>query len=260
MQTFKIFDTHAHYDDDAFSEDYLEIFQKFPEMGIGRVVDVASNWESIPKVSALADQYEYVYGALGIHPSDCGDMTEEWLTQIREKVVSDPKIVAIGEIGLDYYWPEPDHEIQKHWFRRQIECAKEIGYPIIIHSREAAQDTLQIMQEMGCENMGGVVHCYSYSLEMAREFIKMGFYIGMGGVVTFKNARRVKEVVAGIPLERIVLETDCPYMAPTPYRGERNSSLYLPLIVEQIAALQNTTAKEVIRQTEQNAERLYRLK
>ena len=185
-------------------------------------------------------------------------MTEDWIREIREGL-ADEKAVAVGEIGLDYYWPEPDRGLQQHWFRRQLSLARETGLPVVIHSREAAADTLRILKEEKAEEIGGVIHCFSYSVEMAREFMKLGFYIGIGGVVTFKNAKKLKEVAAAIPLDRILLETDCPYLAPVPYRGKRNSSLYLPLVADQIAVLRGITPEEVIRATEENAERMYRL-
>lgn len=259
-----IFDTHAHYDDNAFAEDYEEILRQFPEAGIAYAVDVGSTIESLARVQQLADTHDNLYGALGIHPSECGPLTDAVLQSIEEQVVTDPKIVAVGEIGLDYYWigkddATPDKEVQDHWFREQIRMAIRIGYPIIVHSREAAQDTLTVLQEEHAEQCGGVIHCYSYSKELAIEFLKMGFYIGIGGSVTFKNARKPKEVAASIPLDRLVLETDCPYLAPTPHRGKRNSSLYLPLVVAEIAALRGISEQELIDATYANALRLYHL-
>ena len=197
--------------------------------------------------------------ALGIHPSDSAPLTDELLEEIRGKL-SDPRVVAVGEIGLDYYRDTPDREIQKHWFEEQLEMARQAHLPVVIHSREAAQDTMRLMQDHRAEEIGGVVHCYSYSLELAKEFVKMGFFIGIGGVVTFKNARKLKEVAAGIPIDHIVLETDSPYLAPVPFRGKRNSSLYLPYVVDAIAQIKGMDPEEVISRTEENAERLYRLR
>jgi TatD DNase family protein len=185
-------------------------------------------------------------------------MTEALLEEIRIKL-QDPRAVAVGEIGLDYYWPEPDPEIQRYWFMRQLQLAQEVDLPVVIHSREAAADTMKIMKDNHAERCGGVVHCYSYSAEMAAEFVKMGFYIGVGGVVTFKNARKLVEVTQKIPLEHLLLETDCPYLAPVPYRGKRNCSLYLPYVVAKIAEIKGVTEEEVIRVTEQNARNMYRL-
>lgn len=254
-----IFDTHAHYDDDAFDEDREELLASLPGQGICRVVNVGSSLASCRQTLALVREYDFIYGAIGVHPSETAELTEEsfeWL----EKAVQEPKIVAVGEIGLDYYWEEPEHDIQKRWFRRQLELARERKLPVIIHSRDAAQDTLEIMKELHAQEIGGVVHCYSYSLEMAKEYEKLGFFFGIGGVVTFKNAKKLKEVVGYLPLERIVLETDCPYLAPVPNRGTRNSSLNLRYIAEKIAEIKNIGYDEVVEITRTNAEKLYRLK
>ena len=253
-----IFDTHAHYDDEAFDNDREDLIRSLPESGIGRVVNIAASPESIEECLDLAHRFPYVYCALGIHPEHCAEMDEALLEEIRKKL-RDEKAVAVGEIGLDYYWPELDREIQKHWFARQLQLAAEVDLPVVIHSREAAADTMRIMKENHAEKVGGVVHCYSYSVELAREFVKMGFYIGIGGVLTFKNARKLVEVAREIPLERLLLETDCPYLAPVPYRGKRNCSLYLPHVVAKLAELKGITQEEVIRVTEHNAETMYRL-
>ena len=243
-----IFETHAHYNDEAFREDREEILARLKDRGIGRVVNIASDLDSIDECLDLAHRYPFMYCALGIHPSDSAPLTDRLLAGIRDKL-DDPRVVAVGEIGLDYYWDTPDREIQKHWFEAQLEMA-----------REAARDTMQLMRDHRAQEIGGVVHCYSYSLELAREFVKMDFFIGIGGVVTFKNARKLKEVAAGIPLDNIVLETDSPYLAPVPFRGKRNSSLNLPYVAEAVAQLRGISTEEVIARTEENAERLYRLR
>lgn len=253
-----IFDTHVHYDDDAFDQDREALLKSLPENGIGAVVNIASSPESIDACLALAERYPHVYCALGIHPEYAAAMTEELFEEIKGKLGRE-KVVAVGEIGLDYYWPEPAHDVQQVWFARQISLAREVNLPIVVHSREAASDTFRIMKENHAETVGGVVHCYSYSIELAREYVKLGYFIGVGGVVTFKNARKLVEVVRGIPLEHLVLETDCPYLAPMPFRGKRNSSLYLPYVVEKIAELKGISKEEVIRVTKDNAMRLYRL-
>lgn len=253
-----IFDTHAHYDDEAFDSDREQLLAGLPEAGIGRVVNIAASPRSIDECLDLAHRFLHVYCALGIHPEHCAEMTEELLEEIRGKL-ADEKALAVGEIGLDYYWPEPDREIQKHWFARQLQLAREVDLPVVVHSREAAADTMRIMKENLAEKTGGVVHCFSYSVEMAREFVKMGFYIGIGGVLTFKNARKLVEVAREIPLEHLILETDCPYLAPVPYRGKRNCSLYLPHVVTKLAELKGISEEEVIRVTEQNAVTMYRL-
>ncbi len=192
-----------------------------------------------------------------MHPDDVGELNEENFMRLRA-VLQEEKMVAVGEIGLDYYWDNESHEVQKTWFIRQLELARELGMPVIIHSREAAADTLQIMKEHA-RGLKGVIHCFSYSAEMAREYVKMGFFIGVGGVVTFKNSRKLKEVVEETPLEYLLLETDCPYLAPVPNRGKRNSSLNLVYVAEQIAELKQLSYDEVVEQTEKNARRLYNL-
>lgn len=254
----KIFDTHAHYDDDAFDEDREELLASLLEHGITHAVNVGSSLSSCKQTLALTKEHDFLYGAIGVHPSETAELTEEsfaWLAGAAKK----PKIVAVGEIGLDYYWEEPEHDLQKKWFRRQLELAAKLQLPVIIHSREAAQDTLEILKEHHAENIGGVIHCYSYSLEQAKEYEKMGFFFGIGGVITFKNARKLKEVVEYLPLEKIVLETDSPYLAPAPNRGKRNSSLNLPYIAQQIAEIKNISYEQVLEQTYHNAERLYRI-
>ena len=165
--------------------------------------------------------------------------------------------MAVGEIGLDYYWDEPAREIQKKWFERQIALAREVKLPMIVHSRDAAQDTLEVLKAGNAQEVGGVIHCFSYGIEMAREYLDMGFYIGIGGVVTFKNAKKLKEVAEYVPLDRILLETDCPYMAPEPHRGKRNSSLYLPHVAEKIAQIKGVSTEEVCRATLENAKKMY---
>ncbi|MBQ9118891.1 MAG: TatD family hydrolase [Lachnospiraceae bacterium] len=261
---FYIFDTHAHYDDEAFEEDREALLASLPEHGIRRVVNVGASIASTQRTIQLIQEYPFCYGAAGVHPSEVAELTEEKLVWLEEQLAA-KKIVAVGEIGLDYYWPEPEHELQKKWFRRQLELAIAHDMPVIIHSRDAAADTLEIMKEYYAKaeaagkKLTGVIHCFSYGTEMAAEYLKMGFYLGIGGVVTFKNAVKIKEVVQSTPLERIVLETDSPYLTPVPYRGKRNNSLYLEYIVAAIAELKGLTEEEVVRITCENANRLYRL-
>ena len=199
-----------------------------------------------------------MYGAAGIHPSDSGPLNEENFRIVTE-ALKHPRMVAVGEIGLDYYWDTPAREIQKKWFERQLELAREVGTPVSIHSRDAAQDTLEIMKAHHCEEIGGVIHCFSYGTEMAREYLNRGFFLGIGGVVTYKNGKKLKEVVAYAPMDRLVLETDCPYLSPVPFRGKRNTSANLSYVVETLAEIKGLTVEEVIRQTECNARALYRL-
>ena len=274
-----IIDTHVHYDDEAFDADREELIGSLQENNIGLVLDIGSTKESLPKIRSLMDRYDFVYGAMGLHPDEIGDLTDELLGEIREDM-KNPKVLAVGEIGLDYYWNKEEQELQKAAFRKQINLALECGKPVVIHSREAAADTLEILREMygkgslwealhgsaptvpgvssGPTERKGVMHCYSYSAELARIYTReLGFYLGIGGVVTFKNAKKIKEVVADTPLEYIILETDCPYLAPVPYRGKRNCSLYLPYVVQAIAEIKGVSPEEVERITEENARRLF---
>lgn len=253
-----IFDTHSHYDDEAFDEDREVLLQGMSEKGIGWLVNVGADIATSKTALALAEQYDFVYAALGVHPSEVEGLTESDMDWVRENS-HHKKVVAIGEFGLDYHWPEPSPEQQRKWFLRQIELAKEVKLPVIIHSRDAAAETMEILQHTRAYECGGVIHCYSYSPELAKEYVEMGFYIGVGGVVTFKNAKKLKKTVEEIPLERIVLETDCPYMAPEPHRGTRNDSSRLVYVAEKIAELKGTTSEEVIQITTNNARKLYRL-
>lgn len=254
-----IFETHSHYEDKAFDEDREILMRQLIEAGIERVVDIGSSLDTCKRILNLINEYPFMYGAIGIHPSDTGNLTEADIDYLKIESANE-KIVAIGEIGLDYYWDEPERSIQKKWFERQLQLAREVSLPVVIHSRDAAKDTLDIMKAEKAGDIGGVIHCFSYGTEMAREYLDMGFYIGVGGVVSFKNGKKLKEVVEYTPIERIVTETDCPYLAPTPHRGERNSSLYIPLIIEEIAAIKNMDVQEVYRITCKNGYDLYRMK
>lgn len=253
-----IFDTHAHYDDEAFDEDRDELLAGLREHGIEAVTNVGASIKTSESTLKLAEKYPYVYGAIGVHPNETGELNEESLNWLKEQSGHE-KIVAIGEIGLDYYWDEPDHETQKVWFVRQLDLAKQVKLPVIIHSREAARDTLDIMKAEGAKDTGGVIHCFSYGKEMAREYLNMGYYLGIGGVLTFKNAKKLREVVEYMPMKQLVLETDCPYLAPVPNRGKRNSSLNLPYVVKEISGIKGIPEEEVIEITGQNAKTLYKL-
>ena len=253
-----IFDSHAHYDDKAFDDDREAILASLLSCGIGRIVNVGSSLATTKKTIALTERYPFLYGAAGVHPSDTGELNEENFQEIGE-ALNHEKIVAVGEIGLDYHWDEPERPIQKKWFERQLFLAKERDYPIIVHSREAARDTLEIIKACGGPELSAVIHCFSYGIEMAREYLSMGCYIGVGGVVTFNNGRKLKEVVQYMPLEQMLLETDCPYLSPVPFRGKRNSSLNLPYVVEMIAQLKGISAETVEQATYENACRFYRI-
>lgn len=254
-----IFESHAHYDDKAFDEDREALLSVMRENGIAYIVNVGASLESTETTIALTRKYPFIYGAAGVHPNETGALNEEnfaWL----EQQCRQPKVAAVGEIGLDYYWDKPSHETQKKWFERQLDLARDVQKPVIIHSRDAAKDTYDIMTAKNASEIGGVIHCYSYSVDMALDYVKMGFYIGIGGVVTFKNARKMKEVAEAVPLERILLETDSPYLAPAPYRGKRNSSLYLPLIAKELSQIKGIDYEQVVRQTCENAKRLFGIK
>ena len=253
-----IFDTHAHYDDEQFDIDRDSLLLSMKENGIGTIVNIGANLASSKTTLELAHKYDFIYGAVGVHPSDSAELSDDNFDRIRQ-MCADEKCVAIGEIGLDYYWPEPDHEIQKKWFVRQLDLAREVKLPVVIHSRDAAADTVQILKDNNAGDIGGVVHCFSYSKEVATLCVKMGFYIGVGGVLTFKNGKKMKEVVSEIPIEKIILETDCPYLAPEPNRGKRNSSLNLPYVVKAMAEIKGISEKEVIDITERNARDMYKL-
>ena len=251
-----IFESHAHYDNPAFDEDRDSLLEGLKGKGIGYVLNVGASLETTASAIALAQRYPFVYAAAGVHPSESGELTKEGLRWLKEQC-GKKKVVAVGEIGLDYYWKEPDRQVQKEWFGKQLQLAQEVGLPVILHSREAAKDTLDIVKERYQATAGGVVHCFSYTKEIAWEYLDMGFYIGVGGVVTFQNGRKLKETVEDIPIERILLETDSPYLAPEPHRGKRNSSLNLTLIAKEIARIKGMVYDEVVEITMQNAKRLF---
>ncbi len=253
-----IFESHAHYDDEVFDEDRVELLTSLSGQGIGTVVNIGASLAGCRATVALTQEYPFIFGAIGVHPSEVAELNEENFELLREWCMLD-KIVAVGETGLDYHWPEPGPALQKEWFEQQLALARQVELPVIIHSREAAKDTLEIMQAHRAGEIGGVVHCFSYTKEMAREYLNMDFYFGIGGVITFKNAKKLKEAVEYIPMEKILLETDSPYLAPEPNRGKRNTSLNLPCVAEAIAELKGISYEEVVEITEANARRLFHL-
>ena len=256
-----IFDTHAHYDDEAFDADRDVLLESMESNGIGTIVNVCAPIDGLEKTIALMEKYPFVYGAIGVHPDDADQMTQETLDKIRT-LLQHEKAVAVGEIGLDYYWhkEKEEHLIQQNMFRAQMEIAREEKLPFMIHSREAAEDTLNIVREYMKGGMyGGIIHCFSYSKEIAREYLNMGLSLGIGGVVTFQNARKLREVVEYAPMEQIVLETDSPYLSPVPNRGKRNDSRNLPWIAAKIAEIKGCTTEEVSEITEKNARKLLNL-
>lgn len=253
-----IFETHAHYDDEAFDIDREELLESLPKQGIEYIVNISAELNSVDKILELAERYPYIYAAVGIHPSDTMELNEERFAWLKERA-KHPKNKAIGEIGLDYYWDTPDREIQKQWFIRQMELARELNLPLVIHSRDAANDTYRLMKEARAEDMGAIIHCFGYGVEQARQYLNMGFYLGIGGVVTFTNGKKLKEVVDFAPLDRLVLETDSPYLSPVPHRGKRNNSANLVYVAKEIARIKNLDYETVIQVTNKNAKTFYRI-
>jgi len=252
-----LFDTHAHMDDRAFDADRQELLASFAEKGLALVMNPGCSLESSRNVDALVRQYDFLYGAVGSHPDVADEVDEAVLEEYRRIVAGNPKIKAVGEIGLDYHYEDIPREIQKKAFRLQMELARKLDLPVIVHERDAHEDGMKIVEEF--PEVTGVFHCYSGSLEMAKWLIKRGWYIGFTGVLTFKNARKALEVAANIPLDRIVLETDCPYMAPEPFRGKRNDPGKLCRMAEKLAQLRELPLEEIERITTENGKRLYRI-
>ena len=252
-----LFDTHAHYNDDAFDQDRKGLLDALPDAGVGAVVIPGVDVESSRSALALAENRPWLFAAAGIHPEDCAGCTAADFSAIRD-LCREKKVVAIGEIGLDYYWAEnPPKEFQQMVFRRQLELALELELPVIVHDREAHGDSLEIVKEF--PGVRGVFHCFSGSPEMAEALIKRGWYLGIDGPITYKNAKRAPEVAAITPLDRMVVETDAPYMAPVPMRGKRNDSRYLPYVIEKLAEWKGVTAEEMTRVTWENGRRLFRI-
>lgn len=254
-----IIDTHAHYDDERFDDDREQLLLSMKDKGVELIVNASASLQGCRDSLELAKKYDFIYTMAGIHPSDVLDLEEPQAYDSVKQMAAYEKCVAVGEIGLDYYWDEPEREIQKKWFAAQLGLARDIKKPVNIHSRDAAADTLDIMKAERAEGLGGIIHCFSYGSEIAREFLNMGFSIGIGGVVTFKNGRKLKEVVEYAPLDRIVLETDCPYLAPEPFRGHRNHSGNIKYVAEKIAEIKDISVEEVISVTRENALNIYGL-
>ncbi|MBQ3529821.1 MAG: TatD family hydrolase [Oscillospiraceae bacterium] len=251
-----LFDTHAHLNDPAFDEDREALMAGLADKGIGLVMNAGCSLESSRDIIRMAERYPWLYASVGSHPDSADEVNEEVIEEYR-KLCSHEKVKAIGEIGLDYYYEDIPREIQKKAFRMQMALANELDMPVIIHEREAHDDGMRIVKEF--PKVKGVFHCYSGSAEMARQLVNMGWYIGFTGVLTFKNARKAVETAASVPLERIVLETDCPFMAPEPYRGKRNDPGYLPKMAEKLAEIRGISVEEAIAATTENAKRLYRI-
>lgn len=252
-----LFDTHAHYDDDWFDADRDALLASMPERGVGLIVNPGITVETSRQAIAMAEQYGHVYAAVGIHPENCRDFVPQHIDVLRE-LARHPKVVAIGEIGLDYYWDtNPPKEFQQQVLRSQMALAAELQLPVIIHDRDAHADTLAIVKEF--PGVTGVFHCYSGSVEDARTLVKMGWMLSFNGAATFKNARKAPEVIAEVPMERLMIETDAPYLAPVPHRGKRNDSGYVHLVAEKIAQIKGLTAEEVEKATWDNGKRFFNI-
>ena len=252
-----LFDTHAHMDDRAFDDDRESLLLDLPHQGLALVMNPGCSLESSRNAVKLANAYDYIYAAVGSHPDVADEVNEDVLEQYRVLVQNNPKVKAIGEIGLDYHYEDIPREIQLRAFRMQMELARELGLPAIVHEREAHEDGMQVVRDF--PEVTGVFHCYSGSAEMARQLVDKGWYIGFTGVLTFKNARKAIEVASSIPLDRIVLETDCPYMSPEPFRGKRNDPSRLYRMAEKLAEIRGLTVEEIHQITTENGKRLYRM-
>ena len=253
-----LFDSHAHYDDEKFDGDRYELLDSMRENNVGYIMNSCSSLSDIPKIFELAERYPFIYLSVGIHPHEVSDTTESDMEALK-KACLNPKVKAIGEIGLDYFYDNSPRDLQKKWFVRQIELAEEVSLPIVIHDRDAHGDTMDILKGFDMENIGGEFHCYAGSREMAREILDMGMYIAFGGSLTFKKAVRPREVAAYVPLDRILIETDCPYLTPEPNRGKRNNSIYMKYVVDMLAEIKGVSAEIIENAAMENAKRLFNI-
>jgi TatD DNase family protein len=251
-----LFDTHVHLNADQFSDDVDHVIENAKQAGVEMMLVVGFDEKTINKAMDLVDHYDFLYAAIGWHPVDAIDLTDEYLTWI-EELAKHPKVVAIGETGLDYHWDKSPVDVQKEAFRKQIQLAKKLKLPLIIHDREAHEDIVQVLKEEKAEEVGGIMHCFAGDSEIAQQCLEMNFYISFGGPVTFKNAKLPKEVAKNIPMDRLLIETDAPYLAPHPYRGKRNEPAYVTLVAEKIAELKELSYEEVAQITTENAKRLF---
>lgn len=254
-----LIDSHAHLDEDRFDKDRDELIKSLNENGISMVINPGADLPSSIKSVKLSEQYDNIYAAVGVHPHSADEM-DEGTIEVLKAFGNRKKVVAIGEIGLDFYYDNSPRDIQRKWFKRQMELAKELNLPIIVHSREADQETFDMIKAQSDGNLTGVIHCYSGSVELMKEYIKLGYYISLGGPVTFKNAKTPKEVAKAVPLDRLLVETDSPYLTPEPYRGKRNEPLYVRHVAAMIAELREMTIEEIARATSENTKRLFNLR
>lgn len=250
-----LFDTHAHFDDEQFDADRDEVLKSLKSYGVGNIVNIGSSMKTSHTSVALAEKYDFVYATVGVHPSETGELCETDIDELK-RLAANPKVRAIGEIGLDYHYPDDvEPSIQKKWFVRQLELAKELNMPVVIHDRESKGECLEILKEHKISN--GVVHCFSGSAETAREILKLGMMISFTGVLTFKNAKKAIAACAAVPLDRLMIETDCPYMSPEPHRGRRNFSGYVEFVARKMAEIKGVSYDELVNITERNAKRFY---
>jgi len=253
-----LFDSHAHYDDERFDEDRAETLNRVRESGVSYILNAAADMASSLTSVKQSEEYAFVYAAVGVHPHSASEMNEENLSKLSE-LAKKSKVVAIGEIGLDYYYDNSPRDVQKEWFARQIELAKSLNMPIIVHDRDAHEDIMSILKDCEAKKVGGVMHCFSGSVEMAKTLLESNFYISFGGPITFKNAKKAIEVVKYAPMDRLLIETDCPYLTPEPFRGKRNDSEYVRLVAEKIAEIKGMTFDEVAKMTLENAKKLFNI-
>ncbi|MCM2991146.1 TatD family hydrolase [Bacillus safensis] len=253
-----LFDTHAHLNAEQYNEDLEQVIERAKSEKVEKIVVVGFDRPTITRAMELIEEYDFIYAAIGWHPVDAIDMTDEDLAWIKD-LSQHEKVVAIGEMGLDYYWDKSPKDVQKEVFRRQIALAKEVNLPIVIHNRDATEDVVTILKEEGAAEVGGIMHCFTGSLEIAKACMEMNFYISFGGPVTFKNAKKPKEVVKEIPSDRLLIETDCPYLTPVPFRGKRNEPSYVKYIAEQIAELREISFEQLAELTTKNAKKVFRI-
>lgn len=254
-----LIDSHAHLDDSRFQEDREYLINSLNKNGIELVINIGADLQTSINSVELANKYENIYAVIGVHPHSAREVTEQTLKQLKN-MSKNNKVVAIGEIGLDFYYDNSPRDIQRKWFKEQLKLAKELNLPVVIHSRDAAQETFDTIKEAQDGKLRGVLHCYSSSVEMAIEYIKLGFYISLGGPVTFKNARVAREVAKEVPLDRLLIETDCPYLTPEPYRGKRNEPMYVKYVAEKIAEIKGITFEELSKATNRNTKELFGIK
>ena len=255
-----LFDSHAHLDNPRFNEDRDELIKSFKENGVDLVLNPGADIETSKRSIELAQKYDFIYAAVGVHPHDVGELKDDAIDELRKLALSSDKVKAIGEIGLDYYYDNSPRDVQREWFKKQILLANELKLPIIIHDRDAHQDTFDILKEYKSDEIGCVLHCYSGNVELAKEYVKMGYYLSIPGTVTFKNNVKTVEVVRQIPLEYLLIETDSPYMAPVPNRGKRNDPTMVQFVADKIAQEKGVSYETVCKATKENAKRLFNIK